>query len=262
MWRGSVGLLFIPDWEDCTRDMLVRSGREAVRRRVRGPAMRTLLRAGMPDGGGGFCGLLKTLLDRRDGRVGIRRREAVGAASAVCTSSANATLLAFSGACVVEGSAFLSSLFLRFPCFFLCFDFSLFSLFILGTEPDEATSKSRTTGTWASSVSPSSPLMMACRTDSLLAAESVRAASSLPTEACLCASKYSRWCSTDGELITEGADTVSFELALDFLRFLFLKARLMRLAVVCDPSESSELLELEDESGELDESSRSANTPG
>jgi len=60
----------------------MRSGRDVVLRRSLGPAMRMLLSAETPGGGGGFCGLLKTLLERRDGRTGLERLNA-GAASPV-----------------------------------------------------------------------------------------------------------------------------------------------------------------------------------
>jgi hypothetical protein len=63
--------------------------------------------------------------------------------------------------------------------------------------------------------------------------------------------------------MTEGTEGVSLELALDLRRLRFLKARLIRLAVVCEPAELSlsVLLESDDESDEL-ELSMSARTPG
>lgn len=67
----------------------------------------------------------------------------------------------------------------------------------------------------------------------------------------------------DGDMLTEGIDGVSFELALDLRRFLRLKRLLKRLAVDADfdePSES-ELEEL-DESEELELPKKSARTPG
>ena len=68
----------------------------------------------------------------------------------------------------------------------------------------------------------------------------------------------------DGVPMVEGKDGVSFELALDLRRLRPLRTRLMRFAVVWEPEELSESLELEefDESDELEELSISAKTPG
>lgn len=61
----------------------------------------------------------------------------------------------------------------------------------------------------------------------------------------------------------EGADGVSFELALDLRRFLR-RARLIRFAVLCDPELASESLSLSELelSEELDEFNMSARIPG
>ena len=64
--------------------------------------------------------------------------------------------------------------------------------------------------------------------------------------------------------MTEGMDGVSLELALDLRRFRFLKALLIRLAVVWDPDDVSvsPLLESPEELEELDDASISVRIPG
>ena len=68
----------------------------------------------------------------------------------------------------------------------------------------------------------------------------------------------------EGVRSVEGIEGVSLELALDLRRFLPLKTRLMRLAVVFDPDDVSESpsLEVLDVSDEEEEPSMSARTPG
>ena len=68
----------------------------------------------------------------------------------------------------------------------------------------------------------------------------------------------------DGVRIVEGTEAVSFELALDLRRLRPRRTRLMRLAVVFDPDESSDALPLDELelSEELEEFSISAKTPG
>jgi hypothetical protein len=70
--------------------------------------------------------------------------------------------------------------------------------------------------------------------------------------------------SPEGELTAEGMDGASLELALDLRRFRFLKALLIRLAVVWDPDDVSvsPLLESSEELEELDDANISVRIPG
>lgn len=68
----------------------------------------------------------------------------------------------------------------------------------------------------------------------------------------------------DGVRKVEGAEGVSFELALDLRRLRPLRTLLMRLAVVFDPEDPTVSLPLDEleVSDELDDPNISAKTPG